>query len=91
MRKTRYKPCENNDNQDCLAMKLSDKALRRIGRSLLQSMDENTDQDEPRDTPNSVRGEPTTTACAAAAVNPPRSAGNRKATVLPFRARGPHG
>ncbi len=70
-------------------MKLSDKALRLIGRSLLEGMDEKTHQDEPQNSRSRARGEPTTAARSRPLLQLRRCTTDRKAAVLPFRARRP--
>ena len=72
-------------------MKLSDKALRLIGRSLLESMDQTTHQDEPNDSRNRPHGAPTLTARTRQGLNLRRRTGKRRAAVVPLRARRPDG
>lgn len=72
-------------------MKLSDKALRRIGCNLLGSMDETTHQDETHNTANTALAEASPRACNDRVVNLRGDAGKRTAAVLPFRAGRPEG
>jgi len=82
-------PGKNNHNQDALAMKLSDKALRLIGRSLLQGRDARRQQDGPQNTLHNSFGSGSNGARPAPLVNPPHRATGRTAAVVPFRRRRP--
>lgn len=90
-RQIRSTPFENKYKQDALAMKLSDKALRLIGRSLLESIDKTTYQDATKDSRNRHRDTPPPTARTRRGLNLRRRTGKRRATVVPFRARRPDG
>ena len=72
-------------------MKLSDKALRLIGRSLLENTNEITHQDAPNDSRNGPCDTPSPTTRPRRGLNLRRWTGKRRAAVVPFGARRPDG